>query len=149
MKYVAVKHKPEHTNVWWFMVPDELGDKVSVGNEVICATARGKANGKVVQMMDGISQESAERIIGNHFPLKSVVAVSVELPLSDIHIPLILASSNPSEEKISKRMHEFYKYGKFNTPVIYSTDGTLRDGYTAYLVAKMFDHDTLKGFCSI
>lgn len=149
MKYVAVKHKPTHTNVWWFSVPEELNDMVHVGAEVLCNTRKGSASGKIEAVMDGLSQSDAEKIIGNHFPLKSLIAVSVDYDMDGIHIPYHIASSNPAPEKISQRMIEFYSAGKFNTPVIFSADGNLRDGYTAYLVAKMFGHDTLHGFCVV
>lgn len=147
MKYVAVKHKPSHTKVWWFIIPDDLKDKITLGTEVICETKRGDAYGKVVQIIDGVSQEDAEKIIGEHFPLKSVIAVNVNPNIEEIHIPLEFAMSNPSAGKISKRVNEFYRGGRFDTKVIFSPDYNLRDGYTAYLVAKMFDHISLKGFC--
>lgn len=149
MKYVAVKHKPTHTNVWWFVVPEELEEIVHVGAEVLCDTRKGNSTGKVEYILDGLSQNDAEKIIGNHFPLKSLIAVNVDYDMSGIHIPYEVASSNPSPDKICQRVAEFYATGMFNTPVIFSADGNLRDGYTAYLVAKMFGHDTLRGFCVI
>lgn len=147
MKYVAVKHKPEHTNVWWFSVPDELASKVYIGADVLCITKRGEASGKITYIMEGIPQKEAEKIIGKHFPLKSIIAVSVGFPMEEIHIPMNFLSDCPSSEKLAKRVTEFYATGKFDTPVIISPDGNLRDGYTAYLVAKMFDHDVLRCFC--
>ena len=69
--------------------------------------------------------------------------------LSKIHIPYDwnLASTNPSVDKISQRINEYYQSGRFKSVVLCHPDGTLRDGYTAYLVAKMFGHDTLRAFC--
>lgn len=133
MKYVAIKHKPEHTNVWWFSVPEELEDKVYIGAEVLCITKKGKASGKIMYIMEGLPQKEAEKIIGKH--------------LDEIHIPMDFLTDCPSSEKLAQRVTEFYATGKFDTPVIISPDGNLRDGYTAYLVAKMFEHDTLRGFC--
>lgn len=147
MKYVAIKHNPEHTNVWWFSVPEELEDRVYVGAEVLCITRKGKASGKIMYIMEEIPQHDAEKIIGYHFPLKSIIAVSVDFPMGDIHIPLEFLTDCPAPEKIAKRVKEFYSAGRFDTPVIISPDGNLRDGYTAYLVAKMFEHDTIRGFC--
>lgn len=147
MKYVSVRHKPEHTNVWWFSVPTELSNKVTVGAEVLCNTKKGCSPGRIVSVLDNVGQADAEKIVGNHFPLKSIFAVSVDLEMSRIHIPLDFMAASPSSYKIEKRVDEFYRCGKFDTPVIFTSDGTLRDGYTAYLVAKMFDHDTLRGFC--
>lgn len=147
MKYVAIKHKPEHTNVWWFSVPEELEDRVYIGADVLCITRKGKASGKIMYIMEGIPQKEAEKIIGKHFPLKSIMAVSVDFPMEEIHIPMNFLNECPTSEKIAKRVTEFYATGRFDTPVIISPDGNLRDGYTAYLVAKMFDHDVLRGFC--
>lgn len=149
MKYVAVKHKPEHTNVWWFAVPTELEERVYVGANVLCMTKKGKATGKIEHIMDSVPQNLAEKIIGKHFPLKTIIAVNIEMPIEEIHIPLDYIATNPEAVKITKRIEEFYTTGKFNTPVIFSADGNLRDGYTAYLVAKMFEHETLRGFCVI
>lgn len=147
MKYIAVKHKPEHRDVFWFAVPETLEDKVFAGSKVICNTKYGDASGEVVWVLEGYEQRDAESIVGNFFPLKSIIAVEVECDVEDIHIPYDLAMSNPSPNKIAKRMAEYYDSGKFSTPTIFAPDFTLRDGYTAYLVAKMFGHDTLRGFC--
>lgn len=147
MKYVAVRHKPTHANVFWFAVPDELDGIVRVGADVICSTRRGDSTGVIASILDGVSQEDAEKIIGEHFPLKELIAVSTDYDIGEIHIPYNIASSNPNPEKIAQRMTEFYGTGRFNTAVLFSPDGNLRDGYTAYLVAKMFGHDTLRGFC--
>lgn len=149
MKYVAVKHKPEHRNVWWFSVPEELEDKVYVGAEVLCATSKGNASGKVESILDGVPQSTAEAIIGDHFPLKTIYAVKVDMNIEDIHVPIAFLDSNPDAEKIKERIKEWYSTAKFNTPILFSPDGNLKDGYTAYLVAKMFEHDTLKGYCII
>lgn len=147
MMYVAIKHKPQDTKVWWFSVPEELQDKVRIGAEALCITKRGTAPGTITCIMEGIPQSKAEKIIGGHFHLKSLMAVSMDFPMEEIHIPLNFVSNNPSPEKLAKRITEFYTTGKFDTPILISPSGSLRDGYTAYLVAKMFAHDTLRGFC--
>ncbi len=147
MKYVAVRHKPTHTNCFWFTVPEELEDRVYVGADVLCDTRKGHSTGNIASILDGVSQRDAEKIIGEHFPLKKLIAVSADYDVNEIHIPYNIASSNPRPGKIAQRMTEFYGTGRFNTAVIFSPDGELRDGYTAYLVAKMFGHDTLRGFC--
>lgn len=147
MKYVSVRHKPNQSKVWWFSVPTELENKITVGANVLCSTSKGVSPGQIVSVLDGVEQENAEKIIGNRFPLKSILAVSVDFELSSIHIPLDFILTKPSVSKIKERIEELYKYGRFYTPVIFTSDRELSDGYTAYLVAKMFNHKTLSGFC--
>lgn len=149
MKYVGVKHKPEHENVFWFSVPESISDYVIVGTQVLCNTKKGENSGIVERVMEGVSQTEAVSIIGDYFPLKNILAVKRNLELSDIHIPWDMHQSTPSPEKIANRISELYHTGSFNTPVICSADNNLRDGYTAYLVAKMFGHETLSVFCVV
>lgn len=147
MKYVGVKHKDNQPTVYWFVVPDNIEKYVSIGTKVVCNTRRGDADGIVVMLLDGIEQESVKSIIGNHFPLKNIVGVYMDMKLSDIHIPWDTYSSNPSAYKIAKRVLDLYTSSEFNTRVLFSLSGDLLDGYTAYLVSKMFDRETLSGLC--
>lgn len=147
MKYVSVRHKPTHQNVWWFSVPAELENRVKVGSEVLCSTRKGTAPGRIVSILENVEQTDAEKIIGDHFPLKPLIATSTDFDINEIHIPLEYEMTTPDADKIKQRIKEFYSTGKFDTPIIFTPDGNLRDGYTAYLVARMFGHDTLRGFC--
>lgn len=147
MKYVAVQHNPGDTKVWWFAVPEKLESKVYIGAVVVCDTRKGKAKGGVVHIMEGIPQEKARSIIGDRFPLKSIIAVYIDAPMEDIYIPMGFLARYPSPNKIALRVAEFYDTGRFDTRVVFDQDGQLKDGYTAYLVAKMFGHDTLHGLC--
>lgn len=147
MKYLAIRHMPEQTRRWWFSVPKEMEDRVSIGAQVLCETSRGSATGEIMSIMDNVPQETAEMIIGDHFPLTPIFGVEVTMKMDDIYIPPKLFLSNPDPAEIAKRMQEWYSTSTFNDSVLFAPDGTLKDGYTAYLVAKMFDHETLRGFC--
>ena len=148
MKCVGVRHKPEHKNIVWFLVPELLEPITQIGSQVICGTKKDEMTGVVISIREGVDSE--EENIKNFFKsyiLKKNIATQTKFNLSDIHIPLYMERSSPSPNKIAKRVDEFYRTGSFKTPIICSPDGNLHDGYTAYLVAKMFGHDTLTVFC--
>lgn len=147
MKYVGVKHQPDQEQIYWFSVPDALEKMVFVGAKVWCNTRIGITTGKIVMIMDGFTEPDAKRIIGDYFPLKQLAAVEREFEIAEIHIPWDMESSTPSPDKIAKRVSELYSTGSFNTDVSCSAEMNLEDGYTAYLVAKMFGHNTIKGVC--
>ena len=139
MTAVMVKHNGESKG-YWFEVPDNLTDKIQSGTHVICDTAIGRQHGKVTGTLVSSGEDEAREIMisaGAKFPLRKVVAVERRVPIEDIKIPLCLARSTPSEDKIVKRFLEYYRTGRFNTNVTLSDDGVLTDGYTAYKVAKM------------
>lgn len=145
-KYVGVRHESGQQQVYWFEVPDELFAVTSIGTHVICDTKKGEMPGVIVHVIDGMNDAEAARIIGaKYFPLKRVIAVLSEFQLPDIHIPFEMETeSAPEPDEIADRMREFYATGGFQN-VIFNADGTLLDGYSAYLVAKMFDHESLLG----
>lgn len=147
MKYVAVKHQPDNEISYWFEVPEDLEGIVKVGKEVLCNTKRGDMPGYIVSIMDGVPQTEAMKIIGSRFPLKKLIGVATDMKLSDIYIPWKMSTSSPEPKLIAKRIDEFYAIGGFKTPVLFASNGNLKDGYSAYLVAKMFGHETLRGLC--
>ena len=144
MIYVAIKHHRTDAKVWWFKVPKKLQDKVYIGADVLCLTKRGMVSGEIVSIIEGMSQDTVVELTGGYPPSKSIIAVYDDVPLDELYIPEGFLASRPSPKKIFKRILEFYKTGNFNTSVVVSTDGELRDGYTAYLVAKMFGAETLR-----
>lgn len=142
MKYVGVRHAPNQNSLYWFSVPEELLDYITVGTKVI--SRKGKTEGAVERVLDGFSEGEAKQISGNRYPFKSVVGAMVDYVVANIHIPWEMEASTPSPDKICCRMGEFYSTGAFKTKIVIAADGTLLDGYTAYLVAKMFGHDSLR-----
>lgn len=144
MKYVAVKHKLEHQKVWYFKVPEELSKYVCVGSNVICNTRYGLVKGKVEYILDGAPDLIVKKI-GNCVPSKSIEAVEVDMDMTEIAIPYSLGLSSPDVSELDERINDWYKSGRFNTKVEFDANGGLKDGYSAYLVARMFDHNTLHG----
>lgn len=146
MKYVGVRHKPEHTNLFWFYVPESLSHLISVGQRIVCDTRKGKTTGVVVQIIDGFIQAEATRIIGDYFPLKPVVGLEMDFEIDEIHIPWDIQECNPDPEDIAACIRRLYS-GYQTAQISCTPDGNLHDGYPEYLVAKMFGHDTIRGFC--
>lgn len=143
MKYVGVRHKDSDSKLYWFFVPYDIANCVHKGSSVICMTRKGRQPGIVSAILEGFSDDFVVRTLGLR-PSQRVCAVIQSVELERIHVPFDMAVSNPSPEKIKTRIEEFYSGGSFNTNVEVETDNTLIDGYTAYLVAKMFDHTYLK-----
>lgn len=148
MKYVGVRHE-QSQKTYWFYVHPELAPYVQVGREVLCDTRHGNNLGTVVAILEGIEQNDAEKIIGAHFPLKTIIGVSMDVALADIHIPWEMEEYSLSPDVIREQILAFYNDGRFSAPVIFTQDFNLHDGYAPYLVAKMFDHETLHGFCTV
>lgn len=152
---VAVKHTQDSVKNFWFKVPLELESCVRVGSEVICNTRRGLSKGYTVAVLSE-TFATQNSIFGNvcveegkiPLSLKELVAVKINVPIEQILIPEVFKHSVPSAYKIKKRILEYTKYGTFHTQVKFGAgDMKLRDGYTAYLVAKMLGVKLLTGFC--
>lgn len=144
--FVGVQLKSDSTLAYWFSVPEELREDIRMGCNVICTTVRGNLEGKIVKILDGISNNDALKIIPErYFPLKEIIAVSRQYDLKDIYIPMELEMVSIKPEDIANRMKEFYDTGRFSK-VIVKSGGQLVDGYDAVLVAKMFGHDSILGW---
>jgi len=136
MKVAMVKHSP-NSKTYWFEVPEFLSDKITPNMCVACDTVRGLETGVVVGSI--LSMDDVRDVMlasGAKLPLKKIVAIPQEIPIDEIKIPMYMSRTTPRDEKIAKRFLEYYHTGKFNTNVALNSDGLLRDGYSAYLVAK-------------
>lgn len=150
MKYVGVMHSPEQTKLYWFAVPAGVSPYVTVGSEVLCDTSIGRNTGTVHKILDGVTEAEMLRFAQfdkRRLPVKHILAVARDVRLEEIHVPFYMRDTKPSADKIAKRLNEFYESGRFQTPVIFSQNMNLQDGYTAYLVANMMGLKTLHGFC--
>ena len=67
-----------------------------------------------------------------------------EVQLEDIIISEGFKTSNPSSEKIKKKLDLYNQNGEFDKCVVIDKNNVLVDGYITYLIAKMFDIKTLK-----
>ena len=137
--YVGVKLKSDSQKAYWFSVPEELSPDIRMGCDVICTTVRGTMEGIVVKILDGILEVDAAK------PLKGIIAVARQYELKDVYVPMELEMEAVKPEAIAGRVQEFYDTGRFQK-VIIKAGGQLIDGYDAFLVAKMFGHDSITGW---
>lgn len=139
MNIVIVKFEGNKKE-YCFYVPDSLVKLVVPGARVLVETRFGR---KPAFTTSNVIVGSAGRRIAEQFgaelPLKQVLAVSSTVFVRDIHLPNALRRSIPSGDKIEKRMREYVEYGDFKTDVRITADGTIVDGYTAYLACKAWD----------
>lgn len=130
----------------WHEVPESLAYKINKGDTLLCFHKNYEVTGKATtNVMHG---DGIEELLGqskSHFDDLKVLAKFEEFIMEDIKIPDIFSSTYPSIEKINKRLEEYYDSGKFNTLVKLNHDNLMLDGYTAYLVARMFGEKTLLG----
>lgn len=139
MNIVEVCHKCGGKS-FWFEVPDELVDMIHEGSSVVCSTKVGNSAGIAQTSVfsgDGIEVFAVQN--GATLPLKSVIAVQMDYPVSDIKIGNHMKKTRPAKKKLFERLTEYYKDETFYTRVSIDKRGYLVDGYSAYLVAKMFD----------
>ena len=140
MNIVEVKHDEHQEKTYWFAVPEKLIPYLKKGDQVLCDTRKGRQYGIAqtgVLSGDGIDRLAASN--GAKFPLRQVCAVKMNYPIKRIKIEDDMKASAPKKEKIIARLNEYYDHGAFNTALVVDSNHYLRDGYTAYLVAKMFD----------
>lgn len=150
MKVALVEHRP-HGKRFWFNVPSSFEDVDSLpGKRVICDTAkRGEQYGRVICVCEFANEFMARNSMlteqGATFPLRDIVAVlfGKDEFVDDIEISPDFARHTPRNEKLSRRFLEYFHDRKFHTPVILNEEGTLVDGYSAYLVAKTLNLKTI------
>lgn len=143
MNVAMVKHTP-NGKVFWFEVPDRLTDAIHPGVQVVCATRNGRKYGTAVSA--ALNDDDVKGVMaasGATMPLRKIIDMVYAIPIDQIKISKYMATSKPSDEKIAKRFLEFYRTGDFNTNIVVTPDGTLVDGYTAYLVATVLNLDTI------
>lgn len=70
--------------------------------------------------------------------------VHIDVKITDIKITTAFSNTIPDSDKIVKRVEEYKKHGKFDTSIVIDCKGYLVDGYSAYLVCKMLEVDTLR-----
>lgn len=145
---MGIKHHPEQTQIYWFEVPESLCTSVKIGDEVLCDTRRGHQTGIVTSIAEGLEQNKVQQVIGvGRFPLKKVIAVKISIEIDKIHIPFDMQAGGVNIGEVHNVMEEYYKNGFFPGEIKFSTNNDLIQGYSEYLVAKMFDHGVLSGFC--
>ena len=113
MKVAMVKHTA-NGKVFWFEVPDGLGE-ITPNSSVMCDTARGRQYGTIVgAVCDESDVHDVMVASGASLPLRKITDVVQAVPMDTIKIPEYMARTKPSDN-----------------------NGLLKDGYSAYLVAKL------------
>lgn len=142
MYIVEIKHLPGAEKSYWFEVPAAMAGLIQKGDTVICETRFGEQPG-IAQtgVLSGDGIERVAQAAGAKLPMRRILAVTYKIPMEGVKLHSSMAGTKPAVRKLAKRIEEFYETGAFNTKIAMSADGYLNDGYTAYLVAKMFDLD--------
>ena len=144
MTFALVRHQVNPEREFWFEVARDLQYCIHVGDEVLCDTVKGLARGRVEKIIVGFSDDEFMEQYG-FYPSADIIGMYTNCISPDvIRVPKYLSDSRPGVDKIKKRISEFYSKGGFKTKIEVDTNLTLKDGYTAYLVAKMFGVDTLQ-----
>jgi len=141
---IQVKHSP-NDKAYTFNVPMKL---IPVLKRNMCVTVKtriGKSSGVTVSEI--ISGEAANEVIkvsGASLPLKSVVSLFRRIPLDSVIISDEFAKTHPRSDTLMNCYEHYRKYKKFNGHIVVDENGVLIDGYTRYLVAKMFGHKNIR-----
>jgi len=146
MNIVRVKIDTENEKPRWLKVPEEFVKDIHKDEKLLCEVKGGITTGHAtseVMSGDGIEDLLSQKT--SHFDDLKVLGVFKMINMDEIKICELLKCNPPRAEKIAKRINEIYEHGFFDTNVEINKDGYLMDGYTAYLVSKMFDYDVLWG----
>lgn len=163
-RIVAVKHSHEkNAKEYWFNVPEKITCDLQIGDTVYCDTFQGIVEGYVTKIIEtneinGVKSiklvEEKKNNVGNlvgeftHWscitlevdPEKDIIGKKVKCNLEDIIISKGMRRTRPRIEKLQEKLAEYYMNGrKVLSPIIINSSGILVDGYTTYLIHKMFD----------
>lgn len=79
-------------------------------------------------------------ITSNAKPTKDIIGKKIKFNIGDIKISKDMRRTRPRIEKLQGKLAEYYMHGKSAlSPIIIKSSGELIDGYTTYLIHKMFD----------
>ena len=138
MHCVIVRHRNSEKN-YLFEVPEDLLEHVAAGRICVCDTRFGKQQGVILTDAAEMRPEDIALFYPEAtLPLRQLVGVYEYFPLEAIKIPKCFRRTTPRPETIYKRLRELRDTGTFRTHVAVE-NGVLQDGYSAYLVSKMYD----------
>lgn len=163
-RIVAVKHSHEkNAKEYWFNVPETVTCALQVGDTVYCDTRRGDSKGYITKIIEidetdrvesiklrQEKEESVDSLAVNLLfwcnaafevnPTKDIVGKKMKFNIEDIIISKDMRRTRPRIEKLQEKLAEYYMNGrKVLSPIIIKSSGELIDGYTTYLIHKMFD----------
>lgn len=162
-RIIAVRHtRREGTKEYWFNVPENIICDLQIGDTVYCDTFQGISEGYVTKIIEedetnGTNsiklveekKNNVRTLIGEfaHWscitidanPTKSIIGKKVQYNLEDIKISKEMRRTRPALEKLQNKIAVYYMNGrKALSPIIIKSSGELIDGYTTYLIHKMF-----------
>lgn len=147
MKCVGVRYKGNN-KIYYFSVPKVLEQYVGKRNKVECGNVESSRNGIVVDVREDVTEDEIKELTGGR-ELQKIRGVMYKADLSQLALPKRMQGSKPAIGKITSRIEEYYKTGNFKADVEFEVDSngriTLEDGYTAFLVARMFNRGFLYG----
>lgn len=153
---VGIIHPEDETKtVYWFNSSKSGANKLNIGDKVLCETCKGDKIGIVKTIIVNLPMEDAIKITNGVVPSRRIKGKTVRLKLEDITIQHQWKYTLPDPEKLGKRVAEYYRCRNENKPIVFDTDisfsksGVLRDGYSAFLVARMFGLEALTGIVKI
>lgn len=162
-RIIAVRHtRREGTKEYWFNVPENITCDLQIGDTVYCDTFQGIVEGYVTKIIEedetnGTNsiklveekKNNVRTLIGEfvHWscitidanPTKSIIGKKVQYNLEDIKISKEMRRTRPALEKLQNKIAVYYMNGRKElSPIIIKSSGELIDGYTTYLIHKMF-----------
>ena len=147
MKCVGVKYKGSN-KIYYFSVPKVLEQYVGKRNKVECGNIENNTHGVVVDVREDMTDGEIKELTGGR-ELQKIRGVMYKANLSELALPSRVQGSKPAVGKLTSRIEEYYKTGSFKANVEFEVDGygriSLVDGYTAFLVARMFNRPFLYG----
>ena len=162
-RIVAVKHShKKYAKEYWFNVPKIVTCSLQIGDTVYCDTCRGDSEGyitkiieidningvesvKLIQMEDDINNLAVNLLFWCNTafkanPTKDIIGKKIKFNIDDIKISKDMRRSRPGIEKLQGKLAEYYLHGKSAlSPITIKSSGELIDGYTTYLIHKMFN----------
>lgn len=163
-RIIAVRHtRREGTKEYWFNVPENITCDLQIGDTVYCDTFQGISEGYVTKIIEedetnGINsikviedKKNNVRTLAGEFsywgnvtfgidPTNNIVGKKAQYNLEDIKISKKMKRTRPALEKLQNKLAIYYMNGrKALSPIVITSTGELVDGYTTYLIHKMFD----------
>lgn len=145
---VSVLHEKGQDKTFNFFVPRPLIARIELGSIVLCWTRYGVKTG-IVRHITPTSEDISEttsNMLKKYAPLKPIIGVVSNINMRHIVVPVVFEELRPKLGKMIKALQDYYMHDEHRTNVIIDTNGYLLDGYTAYLMYKMFDHTNIIGF---
>lgn len=153
---IGIVHpEDEEKTVYWFNASKSGANRLNIGDEVLCNTCKGNKVGIVKTIIVNLPIEDIIKITSGIIPSRRIIGRVEKLKLEDIVIPFHWKNTLPDPKKLMERVDEYYRCLSKDKPIVFDTNisfsksGVLKDGYSAFLVARMFGVKTLTGLVKV